>query len=151
MTGPQRDDREAIVALVGAYAERLDAGDLDGVARLFEDGAFCSAQPGTVRRGADEVRRMYDPVILYDDGTPRTKHVLGNISVSVDGADATASCTFTVMQEAPGRPLRPVLAGRYVDRFTRADDGWRFEERVVHPDLVGALSDHMGAPGPPRP
>ncbi len=141
-------DEEAIRALVVAYAEALDAGDLDGVAGLFALGEFHSARDGSVRRGRDEVRRMYDSVVLYDDGTPRTKHVLGNVVVDVDESNgsATASCTFTVMQAAPGSPLQPVLAGRYVDRFARSGQAgeWRFTERTVHPELMGDLSTHMG-------
>ena len=91
---------------------------------------------------------MYDSVTLYDDGTPRTKHVLGNVVVEVDDDhdSASASCTFTVFQAAPGAPLKPVLAGRYIDRFTRVDGEWRYVERVVHPDLLGDLSLHMGPP-----
>ncbi len=141
---------EAIRALIGAYADRLDAGDLDGVAGLFARGVFRSARGGPPRTGASEVRRMYDPVIIYDDGTPRTKHVLGNVLVAVEDGErtATATCTFTVLQAAPDGPLRPVLAGRYVDRFACDPDGdgtWYFEERVVHPDLMGDQSRHIAA------
>lgn len=150
MPTPDRgaDAEAAIRRLIGAYAELLDAGDLDGVAGLFEHGVFRSgARGGSVRSGAAEVRRMYDSVILYEDGTPRTKHVLGNVMIDVDdGQDsASASCTFTVFQAAPDAPLRPVLAGRYIDRFTCADGEWRYVERVVHPDLLGDLSLHMGS------
>ena len=149
MSGSLRHDHEAIVALVCAYPERLDAGDLDGVAALFQHGSFRSGRDGSVRSGRDEVRAMYDPLVIYADGMPRTKHVLGNIEVDVDGAAATARCTFTVLQATPDGPLRAVLAGRYHDRFTFDDGSWQFEERVVHPDLIGALSDHMGPPRRP--
>jgi len=136
-----------IVELIGAYAERLDSGDLDGVAALFESATFRSARGGEPLAGRDAVRRQYDPVLLYDDATPRTKHVLGNLEVVVDGdaATATSRCTFTVLQQAPGEALHAVLAGRYQDRFERGDDDeWHFVERVVHPDLLGDLSRHMG-------
>lgn len=142
------DPEEAIRALIGAYATLLDAGDLDGVARLFEHGAFRSALGGPTRSGPEEVRALYEPVVLYDDGTPRTKHVLGNIEITVDESRATATswCTFTVLQAAPSSRLAVVLAGRYEDRFECAGDVWRFAERVVHPDLLGDLSLHMGRP-----
>jgi 3-phenylpropionate/cinnamic acid dioxygenase small subunit len=141
-------DEEQVRALVCAYAERLDAGDLDGVAALFGRGQFRSARRGEPLVGVAAVRSMYDSVTIYDDGTPRTKHVLGNIEVDVagDGGSATAACTFVVMQ-ASDRGLRPVLAGRYLDRFGRSngDDGdsWHFVERKVEPDLIGDLSTHM--------
>jgi uncharacterized protein (TIGR02246 family) len=137
---------EAIRALVCAYAERLDAGDFDGVAELFTHGVFRSALGTEPRIGRDAVRRMYDPIVVYDDGTPRTRHVLGNIEVDVDdgGAEATARCTFVVVQGASAGSLHAVLAGRYHDRFTRHDGEWRFAERTVFPDLAGDLGGHMG-------
>jgi hypothetical protein len=92
----------------------------------------------------DAVREMYDAVVLYDDGTPRTKHVLGNIEIACDRAGtAAASCHFVVLQAAPDGPLRAVLAGRYHDSFVFADGRWWFTERVVHPDLIGDLASHM--------
>jgi ketosteroid isomerase-like protein len=141
-------DHEEIRALITAYAERLDAGDLDGVADLFEHATFRSARTGEARTGRDAVRAMYDPVMLYDDGTPRTKHVLGNVVVDVDPQreTATARCTFMVLQAVQVGRLSPVLSGRYLDAFERVDGRWRFAERVVHPDLLGDLSAHMRSP-----
>jgi 3-phenylpropionate/cinnamic acid dioxygenase small subunit len=138
-------DVDDIRALIVAYAERLDDGDLDGVAALFEHAAFRSTRSGNARVGRDAVRRMYDPVILYDDGTPRTKHVLGNIAIMVDdgGATATSRCTFTVLQASSDGQLSTVLSGRYVDTFERVEGQWRFSERLVAPDLIGDLSAHM--------
>lgn len=138
-------DAEAIRALVVAYAERLDAGDLDGVAALFEDAVVRPARSGATLEGRDAVRRMYEPVIRYGDGTPRTKHVLSNLEVAVDVGTGTASsrCVFTVLQARPGAGLGPVLAGRYEDRFARVDGRWRFVERLIVPDLIGDLADHM--------
>jgi len=137
---------EAVRALVVAYAERLDAGDLDGVAALFEYAVVRTARTGTDLVGRDAVRAMYDPVIRYDDGTPRTKHVLGNLDVRVDedAGTATSRCVFTVWGQAtPTGGLRPVLTGRYEDTFTRVGTDWSFSERVIHADLLGDLSTHM--------
>jgi ketosteroid isomerase-like protein len=139
-------DEEAIRTLVCAYPERLDAGDFDGVAGLFEHGLFRNARGGEPRVGRDAVRRMYDHVVVYDDGTPRTRHVLGNIEVECDAAAGTASarCTFTVLQAVESGSIEAVLAGRYHDRFARVDGAWAFAERVVHADLLGDLRMHMG-------
>ena len=136
---------EAVRALVVAYAERLDAGDLDGVAALFEHAVVRTARTGTDLVGRDAVRAMYDPVIRYDDGTPRTQHVLANLEVRVDedAGTATSRCVFTVWQATPTAGLRPVLAGRYDDAFARGGTGWHFTARVIHADLLGDLSSHM--------
>ena len=139
MTESEREIR----ALLNAYCERLDAGDFDGVADLFRDGVFRSPR-GTNLEGADAVRSQYDAVIRYEDGTPRTKHVLGTVIVEADDDAGTASarCAFTVIQAVDGPP-RPVLSGRYHDQFERVDGAWCFRERFVYPDLEGDLSRHM--------
>ena len=81
------DAVEAVTALVHAYAERLDAGDLDGVARLFDRAVWRSPQHPEGLRGVEAVRRVYDGVRLYD-GSPRTKHVISNLVVEVTKAPA---------------------------------------------------------------
>ena len=133
-----------IRALLNAYCERLDAGDFDGVAELFGDGVFRSPR-GTNLAGADAVRSQYDAVIRYDDGTPRTKHVLGTVVVEIDEGAGTAvsRCAFTVFQAVDGAPLQPVLSGRYHDQFERVDSAWCWRERFVYPDLEGDLARHM--------
>ncbi len=137
-------DRAAVAALVHAYAERLDGGDLDGVADLFAAATWRSGA-GTVRRGRDEVRAVYDGVQLYD-GVPRTKHLITNLVVELGPGpnEAGARCTFTVLQGVtPGAPLCLVLAGRYQDRFTRGPGGWAFNDRLILPDLLGDGSRHF--------
>jgi len=136
---------EAVRALVVAYAERLDAGDLDGVAALFEHAVVRAARTGIELVGRDAVRGMYDPVIRYDNGTPHTQHVLANVEVHVDedAGTATSHCVFTVWQATPTDGLRPVLTGRYDDSFVAVGTDWRFTERIIHADLLGDLSAHM--------
>jgi 3-phenylpropionate/cinnamic acid dioxygenase small subunit len=139
-------DRAAIEALVFGYAERMDAGDFAGVAALFAAGVFRSDRGGRYE-GAAAVRDVLDRlVILHDDGTPRTKHVTTNLVIDVDDAGATASARsyFTVLQQTATVPLQPIVAGRYHDRFVRADGTWRFAERLIFVDLVGNVSDHLG-------
>src|SRR5215210_7580596 len=85
------DDVEAIRSLINEYAELIDDGELDAVAALFTHGTWSSPGRGTPLRGADQVRRAYDGVILYD-GSPSTKHVISNVTIQVgdDGTAATA-------------------------------------------------------------
>jgi SnoaL-like domain len=135
-------DVEEITALIHEYAFRLDRGDLDGVAALFARAELRSTRNDRVRRGASEARTLYEPVIIYDDGTPRTLHQLTNVSVEVDGTTARARTYFTVLQ-VTGLGLHPILAGEYRDRFARVDDRWEFAERIFDPRLFGDLSGHM--------
>jgi 3-phenylpropionate/cinnamic acid dioxygenase small subunit len=137
------DDRYAIAALVFAYAERIDAGDLDGVADLLRDAVWRSpARPEGVR-GREAIRSLYADVILYD-GSPGTQHVVTNLVIeSVDDHRATARSRFTVLQARPDFPLQPIAAGRYQDAFARDERGWRFTERTVLLELLGDVSRHL--------
>jgi hypothetical protein len=133
---------DEITALIHEYASRLDRGDLDGVAALFAHAELRSTRDDRVRRGAAEARTLYDPVVIYDDGTPRTMHQITNVSVQVDGPQARARSYFTVLQ-VTGQGLHPILAGEYRDRFALVDGRWRFAERVFDARLFGDLSRHM--------
>jgi hypothetical protein len=75
--------RDAIGALIFSYAERIDAGDLPGVAALFADATYGSVQGGSYRGGAAVLEVLQRLVILYADGTPRTKHVTTNLVIDV--------------------------------------------------------------------
>jgi hypothetical protein len=139
-------DVEAITALVYRYAELLDSGDIEGVVGLFTDAEWRSDSTGEVRRGHDQIKAVYDRVILYDDGTPKTRHLMTNLIIDlVDGADvATGRSYFTVLQGIDaGAPIETILAGRYHDRYRRASNGWQFAERVFIVDLVGDQSRHF--------
>ena len=67
--------RATIENLLYTYAERIDAGDLDGVAELFTHGRILGQEDGppeTVFEGRDRVRELYGMATrIYDDtGTP---------------------------------------------------------------------------------
>jgi 3-phenylpropionate/cinnamic acid dioxygenase small subunit len=143
MTTP-RDDIER---LLFTYAERIDAGDFDGVADLFADAVITSE--GSDRRiiGRDGALAMYEgSTRRYPNGTPLTKHVTTNVMIEVDhdGATATSYAYFTVLQAVPGElALQPIIAGRYHDRFDCVDRAWRFTGRHMIVDLVGELGHHL--------
>ncbi len=141
------DARTAISNLVYTYAERIDAGDFDGVADLFTH-AVVTAEGGVESRGRDAVLAMYTASTRrYEDtGTPKTKHVTTNLILDIDEAAGTARCRsyFTVLQAVAGHlALQPIVAGRYRDTFERADGVWRFATRHMVIDLVGDLSQHL--------
>jgi hypothetical protein len=135
----------AIENLVYAYAERIDAGDLAGVGHLFRHGRV-EAAPGVVFEGADQVKDLFASATrLYDDGTPRTRHVTTNVSVHVDEDAGTASARsyYTVLQQTDELPLQPIISGHYHDTFHRVDGEWCFDRREMFVDLTGDLSHHL--------
>ncbi len=142
-----KDGRAAVTELLFTYAERIDAGDFDGLADLFTD-AVVTAEGGVAARGRDEVLAMYTASTRRypDDGTPKTKHVTTNLIIDADDDAGTATCRsyFTVMQAVPNAlGLQPVVSGRYRDSFTRVDGVWRFTTRHMIVDLIGDLSQHL--------
>jgi len=141
------DAAQAIANLIFAYAERMDLGDLAGVGALFAHARY-GAGDGPLAPGDVVERLNRELVILYPDGTPRTQHVTSNLAIEVDEAAgvATARSRYTVFQQVDAAPLQPIVAGRYHDRFERADGAWRFSERRIYIDLVGDLSRHLRRP-----
>jgi hypothetical protein len=144
VSGSGGSDVAEITALIHEYAFRLDRGDLDGVAAMFAHAELRSTRDNAIRRAVAEARTLYDAVIIYDDGTPRTMHQLTNVTVKVDPPTAQARSYFTVLQ-VTALGLHPILAGEYRDRFSLIEGRWEFTERVFDPRLIGDLSDHMRA------
>lgn len=144
-----KDPARAIENLLYTYAERIDAGDLEGVAELFTHGriqASIDAPPEQAVVGRDAVLAMYRASTrLYEDGRPHTRHLTSNafIEVDDDGARASARSCFTVFQQVDDFPLQPIISGRYHDTFHALDGRWWFDTRIMLVDLVGDLSRHL--------
>ncbi|OBI82741.1 nuclear transport factor 2 family protein [Mycobacterium sp. E740] len=143
------DAAREVENLVYTYAERIDDGDLDGVAALFERGRIHAVEDGppeTVFEGATRARQMFEmSVRFYDDGTPKTKHFTTNVKVEVDEQAGTArgSAYYCVTQATPDLPLQPIVTGRYRDTFHRIDGTWWFDTRTIFIDQVGDTSRHL--------
>jgi 3-phenylpropionate/cinnamic acid dioxygenase small subunit len=141
-------DRE-IQNLVYTYAQRLDAGDLDGVAELFAHGRICGVEngpPETVFEGTAGVRKMFEMATrLYDDGTPKTKHNTCNLQLHIDEnrGIATSRSYYCVTQATPDLPLQVIVTGHYHDTFHRIDGVWWFDSRTMFVDQVGDMSHHL--------
>ena len=136
----------AVAALLAAYAERIDAGDFEGIGALLRDAIITTEDGAVVATGADEIAAMYRATTRrFADGTPRTRHVITNLIVEPDPpADRViASSYFTVFQATDGVALQPIIAGRYRDVVERRDGRWVFVERRMTPTLFGDLSAHL--------
>jgi 3-phenylpropionate/cinnamic acid dioxygenase small subunit len=138
-------DEQAIRNLLFDYAERIDRGDIDGMARLFEHAAYRAGDQTPLTDWKAVANLNKSLVILYDDGTPRTQHVTTNVRIEVEasGAAASARSRFTVLQRAPGQALQIIVAGRYHDRFEKHAGSWRFSARHIFMDLLGDLRHHL--------
>ena len=138
---------EAVTKLIYTYAERIDAGDFAGIGELFEHATLTFEGYGDPVSGREAIAALYTrSTRRYEDGTPRTKHVMTNVIVDVDddGVQAASRSYFTVLQAVPGAlTLQPVIAGRYRHTYERVDGHWRVASMHVMIDLMGDLGHHM--------
>lgn len=136
-----------ICNLLFRYGEALDSGDLQGASGLFAQARLKFPGLDDELFGSEPLLQSFrDNVRIYEDGTPRTKHVITNPIVEVDEAAGTATCRsyYTVQQGFPGNEIKIVCSGRYYDEFTRIENDWHFSYRDYSMmDLVGDMSNHM--------
>jgi hypothetical protein len=143
------DSAREIENLLYTYAERIDGGDLEGVADLFEHGRVAGspdATPEQMFEGRDAVLALYQGAArIYDDGSPHTKHVTTNAIIEVDEGATTGAARsyYTVFQQVDDFPLQPIITGRYRDTFQLIDGRWWFDTRILFIDLVGDVSRHL--------
>lgn len=140
------EDSRQIENLIYLYAERIDNGDLEGVADLFRDAEIFSPAHNITRSGFDEVLQMYQlSCRLHDTGTPLTRHLTTNVIIEVEdsGLSANARAYYTVIQATASLPLQPIISGRYRDQFRKVGDSWQFARREMIVDLIGDCSEHL--------
>jgi 3-phenylpropionate/cinnamic acid dioxygenase small subunit len=141
------EDWHAIITLLMTYAELIDTGRFDDLAAMFEHGAYriehADGEHVSTYEGANQVREFCRGTRIYEDGTPRTKHVITNVVIEVDGDAASSRCYATVFQQTDVLALQPIASGRYLDRFERVDGTWRFADRVITGFLLGDRSQHV--------
>ena len=82
-TADQEPSCRAIESLIAAYAELVDNGDFEGVAGRLADATFTGGAGLVSGRTAIE-KMLRDNVIVYEDRTPRTKHLITNLAIEVD-------------------------------------------------------------------
>lgn len=138
-------DEEQILSLINRYCYTVDGGDLDGFVALYENGELYveGAQPN---KGAKEIfDNVMSNVIIYPDGTPRTRHMNANVEISVDALAGTAKAQryVTVLQQTETLPLQAIFSGHYHDEFVKENGSWRYSRTVIKNALVGDTSRHL--------
>lgn len=141
-------DYHAIHNLLARYTYVMDSGQFDVLEEIF---AHCALYlPGDSEPSSTDgkgFRRIWEKwnIIYPETGTPRTRHVLTNISIHLDSTNAAHSHSyFTVFQSLPDFPLQPICAGSYHDCFQKTGAGeWIFVERREVVDQLGDLSRHL--------
>lgn len=129
-----------VIELLYRYAELIDAGDFDGVGKLLGRGNFMGVAGAEAIAGlfASTTRRFPE-----HGNRTRTRHLVLNPIVDIDGDTARARSTFCVVQQTDTVALQPIVVGRYADSFARDEQGWYFTERKVDVEMIGDVSDHL--------
>ena len=138
------NSRDEIMHLINQYAFAIDQGDLDKFASLFEHGQYRMQGAGTLV-GKQQLRDVLSIIRIYEDGTPRTKHVISNVDIQIDEANGAAKgqCYITVFQQTESFPLQVIFAGHYFDVFEKVNNHWRFKDRHICSSLIGDMSAHL--------
>jgi uncharacterized protein (TIGR02246 family) len=125
------DDILAIQKLIADYNHIVDVGDGEAFAALFTDDGSLDTGFNVVK-GSNELR---DFAAFVPSMAPGARHMVTNISIDGDGADATARLYLQMWQTAGGAgESKLVISGRYEDTLRRADGRWRFVTRKMIPD-----------------
>ena len=97
--------REEILHLMSIYGFTMDTGGLGGFAGLFANGEW-EMEGAEPFRGKEHLLAGLDSVILYGDGTPRTKHVTANVELEIDegAGKAKSQACVTVFQKTDSFP-----------------------------------------------
>lgn len=117
--GPREDD---VMAVQTAYEKATAAGDLDGVANLFNDGGAFLPPVGGVFVGGDQIRAA-----MMNNRPGSVDIVSTDISAAGDATIDIGTFTFTPADGGPG------LAGEYVAVLSNAGDGPKLDRLVLFP------------------
>jgi uncharacterized protein (TIGR02246 family) len=124
------EDKDAIRELMAEYCFRLDDGRYDDMAALFtEDGTWDTAfGKATGRAAIAELARG----IRARAGAerPRAMHLVTNIVIALDGADARVRSNWMVMQNTPQGP-KIGSGGAYADQIASESGRWLFRYRKI--------------------
>ena len=135
------DPEKEILHLMNEYCFAIDSGDLAAFGSLF-------AHAEWIAEGKKPGKESANNLIIYADGTPRTKHMMSNIDLEIDeiNARAVGHCYVTVWQQTDDFPLQAIFAGDYFDEFEQVEGKWRFSKRELRHSLIGDMSAHLKVP-----
>ena len=121
------DDRAEIIDLLARYAIACDRREFDAVGECFTEDGQATYSGKRLDPGRAAIVAHMQPLASL----PLTQHVVGSVSVSLDGDRATATSYTTVHLVRPTADGHEVVHRglSYDDQLVRTPEGWRFQER----------------------
>jgi uncharacterized protein (TIGR02246 family) len=139
MSTTERADRQAIRALVDAYAHCADRRDADGQKALFTDDThFVVYMDGEGTDPSQELngREALAPVFADLNRYEATTHFNGQSTIALHGdrASGESYCLAHHLSTEGGERKLMVASLRYRDTFVKRDGAWLFAERKLYVD-----------------
>ena len=121
------DDERAIRRLITRYCHLVDDGAFERLTPLWTDDAELALRGETATGPAAIVTK------IAERQTPELRgiHVSANVIIDVEGDTARAVSDFVFMRREGGPDPIVKFIGRYIDRFERTPDGWKFRRREI--------------------
>jgi len=121
-------DEKSIVDVCVRYATAIDDRDWTRLRSCFLPDAVGIYHADRPLHGVEAIVAALRTAVAP---LTRTQHVVATFTVDLQGDEATSSCYLHAQHVREGLPggEKYVIAGRYVDRFARTQDGWRIRER----------------------
>jgi 3-phenylpropionate/cinnamic acid dioxygenase small subunit len=160
------EDRQAIEQLLmGDYPRALDSANWAAYGALFaKDGELVMQGGATKRTGPAAITEFFTKLPAFGGqaapttssacpvppGTPRTMHVVTNLSLHIDGDTATDQAYWETIAT---RDCKSVVAGagHYEDVLKREDGKWKFAKREIFDDLPPRTTAAPAATAPTEP
>ena len=128
-------DHFQIRNVLALYCHGCDRADADLMGSVYSaEGSFDNH--GIVRAPGPEYAQ--EMTVLVRETTRAISHTLGQSIIQVTGDSAKAETFFIALMTADGddgTPRLNQLAGRFVDRLERLEDGWKIKHRTAIHDL----------------
>lgn len=140
------EDVYEIQKLMYEYGWRIDSGDFDGVCDLLKDAQISYDGKLAYDRNPKAYMMTLKPIVCYEDGTPKTCHMVIDpiIDVAEDGLTATGRSYTVVVQGVTGQfTPRIIWVDRKFDTFVKENGKWRFDTRNFITRAEGDTSGHL--------
>lgn len=121
-------DRQEIAAVMAEYARWADLNQPERQAATFAADGRARYHPGEWIAGHAALTAKLRTALA---GYARTSHHVSNIEIDFDGPDAATAQSAVVAWHRRPDGSEWTLYGRYVDRWTRTEQGWRLAQREL--------------------
>ena len=121
-------DRQEITAVMAAYARWADLNRPERQAATFVEDCRVSYHPGDWIAGREALTEQLRAALAR---YVQTSHHVSNIEIDFEGPDTAAAQSAVIAWHRRHDGSEWTLYGRYVDRWTRTEAGWRLAEREL--------------------